>query len=186
MQKLHLSLNENHIRKAVNGHPIQLSKDHLNGSEHFLVLHPENYKKCVTAKAKGRGVRITLTHPELAASGEGFMDILRKIKDGASWFKSKVLDSNFYQQNIKPEVRALVDAGTAAVSPMLPAPVANVAKSIVNAIGDKTGAYGLIDTTIKPKKITKKQVDKMIVDFEKKPKKVVKSKKSASGSFNIV
>lgn len=183
MQKLNLSLNENHIRKAVNGHPIQLSKDHLNGSEHFLVLHPENYKKCVTAKSKGRGVRITLTHPELAASGEGFMDILRKIKDGANWFKKHIIDSNFYQNQIKPEVRSLVNAGTAAVSNVLPGPVGNVAKSIVNAIGDNTGAYGLVDTkTIKPKKITKKAVDKMIVDFEKKPK--AKAKKG--GSFNIV
>lgn len=166
MQKLPLTLTENQVRKLIKGLPIQLAKDQLMKSEHYLMLHPETHKKVIAAKTKGRGVRITLTHPEIMASGSGFMDILRKIGKAAMWVKDKVIDTPFYQQTVKPEIRSLVDAGKTAAAAVLPAPISNIANAGIDKIGQVTNAFGLplgvIDTTIKPKRITKKQAEKML------------------------
>jgi hypothetical protein len=138
-----LDLTESNVNNFLSGKPVQLKKEQLHGNKHYLIVHPETHKRLVHAKSKGKGLRITMTPQELAASGEGFRDILSKIKKGAQWLKTHVIDSNIYQQDVKPIVRKLVDAGVSAASPMLPAPVASLAKQGIDKLGEVTNAFGL-------------------------------------------
>lgn len=197
MQKLTLNLNEAQVRKLINGHPIQIDKEKLNGSQHYLMVHPSTHKRATTARMKGKGIRVALTPEELQMSGQGFMDILRKIGKAATFVKDKIIDSSFYQQNIRPEVKALVNAGTTALANVLPGPVANIATKGINAIGEQTGAFGLptdmvgvIHTTVKPKRITKKNAAAIMMDTKVNSLEYTKSKPSrkkstSSGSFVI-
>jgi hypothetical protein len=111
--------------------------------------------------ASGKGVRIgPLTDEELA--GSGFFDLLKKIGRAAvtagKFVKDNIIDSNLYQTSIKPEVRKLVDSGEAAISGVLPSSVANVSKTLIDALGARTGAYGLIEIPkVIPSGITNKK-----------------------------
>lgn len=140
-----VTLTEANVRKLINGHPIQLSSQQLHGTSHHLVVHPETHKRMLAAKAKKKGIRIHLTPEEVAASGQGFGDFLRKIGKAAKWVGEKVSDvihSGAYQKYAKPLVKTLVSDATAAVAPML-GPLAGPVESGVQKLGEVTGAYGL-------------------------------------------
>jgi hypothetical protein len=183
MQKLPLTLNESQAGKLVRRQPVQLKHSQLLPEHrHYLMLHPETHKRAMKAMAAGKGLRITLTPEEIEASGSGFFDLLKKAANVASkvgrFVKEKIIDSNLYQKQIKPEVRKLVDSGESALQTVLPAPVAGVSKTLIDALGNKTGAYGLIEIPA-----TKKAAAKP------KPKaakpKAAKSKTAVGGSFII-
>jgi len=144
-QKVPVTLTESQFHKMRSGKPIQLSHQQISGGaihRHHLMLHPENVKKVAGAMRKQKGVRLTVSPHEFEASGEGIMDFFNKIKEGAQWLKSKVIDTPFYQQNVKPLVRGAVDAGLMAVAPRL-GPASDIAKQGVLALGEKTGAFGI-------------------------------------------
>jgi hypothetical protein len=171
MQKLPLTLTEAQARKLMNKHPIQLKHSQLKPEHmHYLMVHPETHKRAMKSLASGKGLRVALTPEELEMSGAGFWDLLKKAGQVAAnvgrFVKDKIIDSNLYQTSIKPEVRKLVDSGEAAISGVLPAPLAGVSKTLIDALGSRTGAYGLIEVPSKkrvpkPKaKAVKKVVDK--------------------------
>ena len=171
MQKFTVDLTEGNVRKIINGYPIQLSKTQLNGNNHHLMVHPLNHKKMSDAKAKGKGVRLTLTQPEAIASATGFKDFWDKVKTVGQWVKKNVIDTSFYQSNVRPVVKELVDKGVAIATPML-GPVAPIAKAGVEELSKQTGAFGIKANALTPVKTKRVTV---------KPR----AKKAAAGSFLI-
>jgi hypothetical protein len=183
MEKIDLTLTEDQVKKLIAKRPFQLKHTQIKDGMHpnHLIVNKMLHRHITKAKNAGKGVRIpVLTDSEIEASGSGFMDILRKIKDGAvavgSFVKRNVIDTPVYQ-SIKPEIRKIVDSGESALSNVLPAPAAAISKTLIDAIGQKTGAYGLIqmspDSKVKPTKKAKPAA-----------KKVTK-KTMIAGSFNI-
>lgn len=142
--KVPLTLTESQFKKMRAGHPIQLAHHQIGHGmhRHHLMLHPENAKKVAGAIRKQKGCRIHVSPHEFEASGEGIMDFFNKIKDAGNWLKSKVIDTPFYQQNVKPLVRQAVDTGLAAIAPRLGS-ASNLATQGVHALGEKTGAFGI-------------------------------------------
>lgn len=140
--KLHLS--EPNFHKLRKGKHAQLSHHQLTGDTHHLMVHPTTAKRIQKAIRHKKGVRVKMSEHEImeTAHGGGFGDFWNKLKDAGKWIKSNIIDSSFYQNNIKPIARNLVDTGLAAVAPRLGA-AAPVAQSAVNAIGQSTGAFGL-------------------------------------------
>jgi hypothetical protein len=140
--KLHLS--QPNFDKLRKGKHAQLSHHQLTGATHHLMVHPTTAKRINKAIRQKKGIRVKMSEHELSetAHGGGFGDFINKLKDAGSWLKKNIIDSSFYQSNIKPIARNLVDSGLAAVAPRLGA-AAPVANSAVNAIGQATGAFGL-------------------------------------------
>lgn len=138
-----VSLTKGQFNKIQSGKPIQLAAHQIAGPQkHYLMLHHENAKKVAGAIRRRKGVRIQISPYEFHASGEGIMDFFNKIKQGAEWIKKKVIDTPFYQSSIRPIARKAVDAGLALANPYLGA-AAPLAQQGVNALGEKTGAYGI-------------------------------------------
>lgn len=146
MEKVHLRLTESQAKKLMKGGVIQLAPDALRDDAHYLILEKKTANKVRRAQRAGKGCRICLNPMEMEHSGEGigdfFKDVFNKVKEGAKWVKSNVIDTPFYQQNIKPIVRKGVDTALALSTPQLgiATPAANIA---VNKLGEYTGAYGL-------------------------------------------
>jgi hypothetical protein len=156
MEKLPLTLTEAQARKLVSKKgTVQLKHSQLmHPHMHYLLLHSEAHKRAKKAMNSGKGLRIgPLTDEEI--NGSGFFDLLKNIGRAAvkagKFVKDNIIDSNLYQTSIKPEVRKLVDSGEAAISGILPPSVANVSKTLIDALGNKTGAYGLITIPSEPK-----------------------------------
>jgi len=200
MQKLPLTLTEAQARKLMNKHPIQLKHSQLKPEHmHYLMVHPETHKRAMKSLASGKGLRVSLTPEELEMSGSGFWDLLKKAGQVAAnvgrFVKDKIIDSNLYQTSIKPEVRKLVDSGEAALAGVLPAPVAGVSKTLIDALGSRTGAYGLIEVPMNvipsgitnKKRVPKPKVIPLGITKAKAVKKVVDKsiKNLAGGSFVI-
>jgi hypothetical protein len=177
-----LDLTSNNVTKLINGHPIQLRKEQLMGNKHYLVVHPATHTRLSKAKAAGKGARLSLTPQELTASGEGFMDILRGIKKGATWIKQNVIDKPFYQQTVKPVVRQAVEGVISSLP--LPAPVKGVAEAGVQKLGEVTGAFGLEGLQSNP--LVMSQPKKKRVTAKPRAKRASKPKaKAVGGSFLV-
>ena len=72
-------LSKAQVSKACSGHQIQLSAKQIGVTGHQIIhAHPETYKKLANSHRKGTGVRLHLTHHELA-HGSGFLDFLKTI-----------------------------------------------------------------------------------------------------------
>ena len=137
-------LTQGNVNNLLNGRSIQLKKEQLHGKQHSIVVHPTTHKRLSKAKMSGKGVRLEMTPDEFKASvmhGQGFMDILRGIKKGAEWIKNNIIDSSFYQQNVKPVVRQALEGVVSALP--VPTPVKNIAEAGVSKLGEVTGAFGL-------------------------------------------
>ena len=130
--KLHLSKHQ--VRKAVRGHPIQISAANLHKDTHTLHLHPENHKKVHKAKRAKKGTRLHLSQHELQASG--LWDIL---KNAWNTVKNKVIDTPFYQQTINPIAKQGVND---LIDNFVPAPARDIAHKAADFAGDKTEAFG--------------------------------------------
>lgn len=140
--KVPLTLTDSQFKKMKAGHPVQLAHHQIGGGglKHHLMLHPETAKKVAGAVRRGKGVRIHVSPHEFQASGEGIMDFFNKIKDAAQWVKNKVIDTPFYQQNLKPLAKNLVNQG---IDNFVPAAARQVAHQAADFAGEKTGAFGL-------------------------------------------
>lgn len=146
MQQVELSLTPEQAKKLMKGKLVQLSKKSLQGSGNWIALHPHTYKKVMKAKMSGKGIRITLMPDEMEASGEGLKDLLNRA---GRWVKKE------YRENIAPLVKKGVrealtaaEAGLSTVAPEL-APFIGMAEKkygdkLVEKIGQKTGAYGMM------------------------------------------
>ena len=144
-KKVSLNLTQGQVSKLLQGKPIQLTAAQLKGNKHFLMLHPTTVQKVGGAMKKNKGVRIMVSPHELEMSGEGIREFLDKLKNAGKWIKEKVIDTPFYQQNIKPIARQVVDKGVDFLTTKLPLPAAanDAIRSGVNKVGDITGAYGV-------------------------------------------
>jgi hypothetical protein len=93
------------------GLPAKLTKREVSGKGLKLMLEPTNYRKLMSGKMNGKGVSITLTDREREYNGEGLKEVWEKVKEGAKWVKDKVVDTPFYQQNLRPLVRKAIETG---------------------------------------------------------------------------
>ncbi len=138
----HMRLSKNQVMKARRGMPIQISAGALREATHQVSLHPENHKKVTRAKRMNKGVRLQLGTHEMQASGflDDLRNIGRKIQQGAQFVKSHVIDSPFYQQNLRPIARNLVQQG---IENFVPAPGRDIARKAAEFASQRTGAFGV-------------------------------------------
>jgi len=92
---------------------------------------------------KQKGCRISMTPHELECSGEGLKEFWEKLKNVGKAIKEKVIDTPFYQQNIKPIARQLVNQGLQLAGPTIGPQGQMIAQKAVDAIGEQTGAFGI-------------------------------------------
>lgn len=145
-----VTLSHAQFKKMRAGHPVQLSHSQIAGPQrHQLMLHPVSAKKVAGAIRKFKGVRLQVSPHEFEASGEGLMDFFNKIKQGAQWLKSNVIDTPFYQKNIRPIAKDLVQTG---IQTFVPAPAREYAQKAAEFGSEKTGAFGLKGTRGRPRK----------------------------------
>ncbi len=128
-------LSKHQVRKAATGHPIQISAENLHKATHTLHVHPENHKKIHKAKRARKGVRIHLTEHELHGSG-----LLDWLKGAWNTVKSKVIDTPFYQNTVRPAAKQGVNA---LIDNFVPSAARDLAHQAANAVGEKTGAFGM-------------------------------------------
>lgn len=143
--RVSLDMKKSNFDKMRKGHEFQLKKDQLHGSKHELMVKHHNAKKLHTAKRRNKGVRIKLSEDEIIHNmkGEGLKEFLAGLKKAGQWVKSNIIDTPFYQANVKPVVRQVVDTGVNTFgNRFLPAPVTDIAKKGVDLIGQQTGAFG--------------------------------------------
>lgn len=148
-----LALSDAQIKKVYNGHGIQLRHDQLGCGYNFN-LHPELEKKIHKAMAAKKGVRLNLSREELM-QGDGIKEFFQKLKRGAQ----KVINSDFYQKNIRPIARELVDQAI----DLNPLPEKDLQKRLARKVGDKTRAFGIPPPVAKkrgrPKKGSARKAD---------------------------
>ena len=134
MESIPVRISKSQALKAKRGKPVQLGYSQLSGDSNIkLVLHPANAKKVKRAVRNQRGCRLILSPEEIHGSG-----ILDWLKNAATWVKKNVIDTPFYQKNVRPIARELVKSGVSSV-PVL----GDIAKPGVEWLGEKTGAFGL-------------------------------------------
>lgn len=162
--KVHVRLSPHQMDKLHKGQTVQLRHAQLNVEDaHHLMVHPHIASKIHRAHRARKGVRISLSQPEIEETigGGGFGDFFNKLKSAGQWLKKNVVDSDFYQSNIKPLARQAVDAGLSMVTPRLGV-AAPAAKAAVDEIGKRTGAFGLV----KRKHMTKATVQAAPVEHD--------------------
>ena len=147
-ETIHLDLHPKQMMAVAHGKATNI-KHHQIHVGHPVVLKKSKARRIAKAHANGKGARFSLDHEEMGAQheGSGFLDALRSAGD---WLKKNIIDTNFYQQNIKPIVKQGVDFGVNTIAnavgskvPFL-APVAQEAgKFLTDKVGNATGAFGL-------------------------------------------
>jgi len=161
-KQIKINITRPQLQKALNGKPVQFNASQIGSGSSYLSLHPANVKLVEKAAMKGSGCVINLSPGELLAThedmkGEGiFGDIWKGLKTGYKWTKKNVIDTDFYQKNIRPIARQAVDTGISALAGYAPqaVPLANLAR---DKLSKETGAFGL-----KGKKRTKTQRNEML------------------------
>lgn len=148
--KVPVTLKKAQFHKLKSGKPIQLAAHQIGGPQkHHLMLHPVTAKKVALAIRKGAGVRVQMSPHEFetTAQGNGFLDFFKdlgnNIKKGVDWVKSNVIDSPFYQQNVRPLVRDAINSGVAALAPTIGPKGVALANASVGALSNSTSAFGL-------------------------------------------
>ena len=147
MEQVPITLTREHAKKLMQGKTVQLKHHHLAGNQHYIMLDHKKAHRMHKARMQGKGMRLSLHPHEMQANGEGFLDFFKNlgknIKKGYDWVEDHVIKTPFYQQNVKPIVRGLVNAGETAISARAPPAVQKIANAGIEAIGAKTGAFGL-------------------------------------------
>jgi len=134
--KLDLSLPQ--VQRLAHGKTIAIAH-HQIGKGHDVLLEKKKCTKIRKAHREGKGCRLALSADEFDVQGGSFLDFLKKA---GKFIKEKVIDSDFYQQNVRPVVRDIVNSGVNMLAPRL-GPAANIARKGVDALGSKTGAFGI-------------------------------------------
>ena len=183
-----LDLTENNVRRLINGHPIQLKNNQLHGTKHHIVVHPATHSRLMKAKSMGKGARLALTPQELTASGEGWRDILDKIKSGARWLKQNVISTEPYQSVVRPIAKEVVSKVTAPVIAALPTMLQQPAQQALQKASEVTQAFGLAvpeGTALEEPKLMMKQPRKSKPKTAKPKAKRAPKTKAVAGSFLI-
>lgn len=140
-----LQLKPGQVRRLQNGHRVQMSAKQVAGRDPDsisvkLFLMSDNIKNLQRAVKQKKGVRIELSRDELERSGEGLADIWKGIKKGAKWVKRNIVDSDFYQKNVRPMARKAIELG---IDQFAPAPAQELLKKGAEELGRRTSAFGI-------------------------------------------
>jgi len=134
MEEFGVRISRNQAHKASKGKPIQLAHSQLSGDSNIkLKLSQANARKVQRAVRHQRGCRLILSPEEL--SGSGIFDLL---KSGWDWLSKNVIQTPFYQQNVRPIAKQLVKSGVQ----MLPVGQ-DLAQKGADWLGEKSGAFGM-------------------------------------------
>lgn len=152
-KQIKINITKEQLKKALNGKPVQFAKSQLGVGNNYLSLHPANVQKVEKSVMAGRGCILNLSEGELLSTqedngltGEGlFGDIWKGLKSGYKWTKKNVIDTDIYQQAIKPLVRSAVDIGETALTTAIPQSKALV-RTLKDKISKETGAFGVRKT----------------------------------------
>lgn len=143
------SLTAQNIKSLAKGKTVQLKHHqiaHGKTHKHKLVLPKKTITKVNRASRNQKGVRLTLAPHEIEGSGilDFFKTIGNNLVKNVKWVKDKVIDTDFYQQNLRPLAKQVVNqAYDSVIRPVIPSALGDKGKELVNTIGDKTGAFGL-------------------------------------------
>lgn len=133
-----LSLSPENMKKLAKGHTIQLKHSQIAPGaqhKHKLVMSKKNAMKIMRAGRNGKQVRLSLSSDEIEGSG-----VLDWFKKAGRFVKDKIIDTQFYQDNLRPLARKGVDM---LVDSFVPVPARDLARKGVDFVGDKTKAFGL-------------------------------------------
>ena len=156
-----LSITGPQLKKLILNGTCQISKDGLQNCNSRVLLNKLMHDRVEKARKSGRGVRLVADIPEIRQTGvrglkgsgmsaTGFWgdawnwvrDNSKKaynwIKDEAvPWVKSNVIDSEIYQNEIRPKLRNKLEDFAESKG------YANYTVPAIEYLGDKTGAFGL-------------------------------------------
>ena len=148
MEEILLDLTPHHVRRLSNGHTIQLKHHHIG---HGVRVHLHHHKVMHIHRAhrNRRGVRINMDEHELHASG-----FWSKVKHGLQegWKGYKKYVKPIVSKAIRKGLVKGIEWGAPAAATFFGAPEAApaaaqiahlAANDLVNAVGNKTGAYGV-------------------------------------------
>jgi hypothetical protein len=130
-KQVKINITKAQLDKALKGKPVQFSANQIGSGSLYLSLHPANIKIVEKAAMRGSGCIMHLAPGELMATaedmnGEGiFGDIFKGLKSGYSWVKKNIVDSDFYQKNLRPIAKQAVEMGKNAAKAYLNNPLAN-------------------------------------------------------------
>ena len=134
MESIPVRISKAQAHKAKRGKPGQLGYSQLSGDSNIkLVLHPANAKKVQRAVRNQKGCRLILSPEEIEGSG-----LFDWLKNAGQWVKKNIIDSPFYQQNVRPIAKQLVKSGVQ----MLPVGQ-DLAQKGADWLGEKSGAFGM-------------------------------------------
>lgn len=157
-KQLKINITKPQLAKALAGKPVRFAASQLGQGSSYLSLHPANAKLVEKASMKGSGCVINLSEGELLATaedmqGEGiFGDIFKGLKSGYKWVKKNVVDSDFYQKNVRPLARQAVEMGKNAAKAYLANPIANqLIDAGTDTLSKETGAFGVRKTKAQKK-----------------------------------
>lgn len=159
-KQVKINITRQQLAKALAGKPVQFSASQLGSGDSYLSLHPANIKIVEKSAMKGRGCILNLSEGELMSTAEDmqgagiFGDIWKGLKSGYKWVKKNVVDSDFYQKNVRPLAREAVELGKNAAKAYLSNPAAN---KLIDAASEKlsqeTGAFGVRKTKAQKKQM---------------------------------
>jgi hypothetical protein len=133
-----LTITEKQFRRLRNNHQVQLKHHqiaHGTKHRHHVVVHHTKAKKIHHAAKHNKGVRLGLSKHEMEMSGQGFAEFIQGLKKAGSWIKNNILDSNIYQQTVKPIVHGLVDQGINAASTLVGSKTGPAGQQLANDLG---------------------------------------------------
>ena len=134
--EIEIHLSEPQIHKIMKGKPVQISAGNIHHKTHKLKVYPHKAKKIHAARKAHRGTRLQLSRKEIEASG-----VFDWLKNAAKFVKDKVIDSDFYQKNLKSLAKNAVNTG---IDTFIPNPIArDLAHKAADVVGQKTGAFGI-------------------------------------------
>lgn len=145
MTELHevpVTLSIHQFHKLRRGHPVQLAASNLGKGIHKVHVNKKMATKLSKAHRENKGCRFSMAPHEFEYTVEagGFGDFINKVKNGLSFVKHKIIDSDIYQKNLKPAVKQLVDKG---IETFVPEPGRQLAHTAANKIGEVTNAFGV-------------------------------------------
>lgn len=145
----HLDLTNPQAKKLLSGASVRLTRNQIGKGDNIVYLHPAQHRMLTRAAAASKGYVLELTPGEILTTvehdltGNGlFSNIWKNLKSGYNWVKKNVVDTDFYQKEIKPVVRKLVDQGANMAKVAYPG-ASNLFDSTVNTLSQKTGAFGV-------------------------------------------
>jgi len=140
------------VKKAINGLPIRVAASQIGNGDKVIFLHPSQHRVVSKAGMSGKGCVVQLSPAEILTTVESdmdgtglFGDLWKNLKTGYSWAKRNIIDTDFYQKNVKPLARQAIDTGISALAGYAPQAVP-IATAVRDKLSKETGAFGIPKT----------------------------------------